>query len=137
MEACVDDLPTFVEPDVAFHGAILRASGNAFLGSLANLLGAAMHLTLTLSGSSTSARQGALAYHRDVAHLIAARDGEGAAAAMTRLLENAAGNLGRALQVERAAAINRRSSGGVLGPLPPGGAKVAGARGGRSARRRR
>ena len=97
------DLDETVEADVAFHMAIVAATRNPFLISIA----AAVRLLLSFSFAIRAGRTGTpipaaeLAQHRRIADAVLARDGPGAADAMRALLSESQRTLLAALSSNR------------------------------------
>lgn len=85
-----------LDADIAFHAAILLATGNSFLGALAPLIETALRQSIRLTNALRGDVVGDLAAHSRVFHAI--RDGEPIAAerAMRHLLEDVARALAEA-----------------------------------------
>jgi DNA-binding FadR family transcriptional regulator len=92
-----DSLPHDIErccaADVAFHAAVLRASGNIVLQQLVGTMGAALGNTFRLSTQLAASHERALAAHHVVLDCIRLRDPAGAKAAMLGLLNVARADL--------------------------------------------
>lgn len=73
--------------DQAFHTALLRASGNAFVASLTASVGAAITWTTFYKGAHSRQLRDSLPDHQHVYEAIARRDPSAARAAMAELVE--------------------------------------------------
>jgi DNA-binding FadR family transcriptional regulator len=101
MEKVVDDGERFAEPDLAFHQAILRMTGNELIGSLAALIETALLMSFRLSNDNPSGQRHSMPLHREVARNIATGDGEGARRALSALLDQAEEDVRRAIAARR------------------------------------
>lgn len=79
----------YIEPDIAFHCAILRATGNQFLAGLGKLIAAGLRLSFRQSWSRPETRDRAMLEHEAVLDAIRSGDAHGAEDAMRKLLRNA------------------------------------------------
>ncbi len=77
-------------PDLAFHQAILDATGNEFLSAFGSLLESALVGSFQLSSYSLKVFRTSLPGHREVLDAIEAGDGEHARSAMLNLLRDSA-----------------------------------------------
>ncbi|NAZ37846.1 FadR/GntR family transcriptional regulator [Rubellimicrobium sp. CFH 75288] len=100
-----------LDADVAFHGAIIRASGNRFLAALAGVSETALRATVKLSVRRPGGLPYSLPQHAAVLEAIAARDPAGARTAMESLILNAQSD----------AVAQARASRLPAGPRPPEG----------------
>ncbi len=90
MFACVDgmagagDTADFALSDLDFHRAVAEASGNPFMASISGLVDLALATAFTISSpvDDSEAREMTVGHHRRIAEAIAARDADGARAAM-------------------------------------------------------
>jgi DNA-binding FadR family transcriptional regulator len=82
-----DDDP--LTSDIAFHVAILEASGNRFYAQLRGLIEAALRTSIRLTNRRKGVRLASVADHQRVADAIFASDAEAASAAMRHLMEEA------------------------------------------------
>jgi DNA-binding FadR family transcriptional regulator len=73
--------------DQAFHAALLRASGNAFVASLTASVGAAVTWTTIYKGTRSRQLRDSVPDHQRVYDAIASRDPRGARAAMAELVD--------------------------------------------------
>ena len=89
MEASVNSLEAFIPHDLAFHEHIAKASDNEFLGALSNVIRDSVLTTMIVLQVPEKIRKSRLELHRAVCEAIAARDGDRAATAMRRLVEEA------------------------------------------------
>lgn len=101
MDAVADDGDRFAGPDLLFHQAILRMTGNELIGSLAALIETALLMSFRLSISSAILQRHSMPLHRKVVRCIAGGDGEGARKAMLVLLKHAEEDVHRAVSVSR------------------------------------
>ncbi|GAB5378233.1 MAG: FadR/GntR family transcriptional regulator [Acuticoccus sp.] len=105
METSVGSLRQFIGPDLRFHEEIHKASQNQFLTALGRLVSEAVLTLMVVVQVDETMRRARLDLHRAVFENIRDRDPDGAAQAMTALLEEARSDLALALRVrtERAA----------------------------------
>ncbi|MBP7649358.1 MAG: FadR family transcriptional regulator [Phenylobacterium sp.] len=75
-----------LESDIAFHVAILRASGNRFLVQMRDLIDVALRTSIRLTNRRKGVRLASIAGHQKVADTILAGDAEGASRAMRELM---------------------------------------------------
>ena len=75
-----------LESDIAFHVAILRASGNRFIAQLRDLIDAALRTSIRLTNRRKGARLASIAGHQRVSDAILAGDADGAGQAMRELM---------------------------------------------------
>jgi DNA-binding FadR family transcriptional regulator len=73
--------------DQAFHAALLRATGNAFVASLTAGVGAAVTWTTFYKGTHSRQLRDSLPDHQHVYDAIARRDPQAARSAMTELVD--------------------------------------------------
>lgn len=103
MESAGQDVSAFMEADLAFHIACLRASGNVFLLPIAHAIRTAMATSLKITNSDPAANHAvSLPLHRAVLDAILARKPKAAIAAMTRHLDDTK---------KRREALGRRNAG--------------------------
>jgi len=76
------------EADLAFHTAILRASGNRFFGALVSLIGTALLLSFRVTNAARRDKVGDLRAHRLVLKSIERKDPRAAGGAMQELLDD-------------------------------------------------
>jgi DNA-binding FadR family transcriptional regulator len=91
MEAAAADpgLGGYVEADIAFHRALLDASGNRLLGSLGRAVDIALEHSFLVSTRAPGAVDASLPGHRAVVRAVEARDPAAAAAAVLAIIEAA------------------------------------------------
>ncbi|WP_246806514.1 FadR/GntR family transcriptional regulator [Rhizobium lusitanum] len=89
MEKAGDDGERFAIPDLAFHQAILRMSGNELIGSLAALIETALVISFRLTDDNPQGQHHSLPLHRDVVESITARDPDSTSKALIILLDQA------------------------------------------------
>ncbi len=106
------DIVACCAADVAFHRAIMQASHNAVLQQLIGTIQAALGNVFRLTTTNGTSHERTLSAHAQVLDCIRLRDAEGARAAMTGLLEVAAGDLAPLLET-------------ALRDQPPGSASTA------------
>jgi len=82
--------------DIAFHVAIMRASGNRFYLQLCDMIDTALRITIRTTNFIKGVRLASIADHRKVADAIVAGDAAGAEAAVTVLIEEALALIERA-----------------------------------------
>ena len=75
-----------LESDIAFHVAILRASGNRFLAQMRDLIDVALRTSIRLTTRRKGVRLASIADHQKVSDAILAGDAEGASRAMRELM---------------------------------------------------
>jgi DNA-binding FadR family transcriptional regulator len=75
-----------LESDIAFHVAILRASGNRFVSQLRDLIDAALRTSIRLTNRRKGVRLASIADHQKVADAILASDHHAASRAMYDLM---------------------------------------------------
>jgi GntR family transcriptional regulator, galactonate operon transcriptional repressor len=92
-DAIPADLAACRDADVAFHRAVIAASGNEVLSSLAGTIEAALRAVFLVTNRLMDRQSAALASHREVMERIRFRDEAGAVAEMNRLLDVAAEDL--------------------------------------------
>lgn len=97
MEKAGDDGGRFAVPDLAFHQAILRMSGNELIGSLAALIETALVISFRLSDDNPQGQSHSLPLHQQVVESIAKRDPNAASKALVCLLDQAEEDVRRAL----------------------------------------
>jgi DNA-binding FadR family transcriptional regulator len=92
MYGCSANRQGFTKADLAFHQAILEASGNPFLQSIGSVIGAALATSFTISSpvSSDDRFQQVMRQHQAVFDAIEQQDPPAASGAMTDLIVQAA-----------------------------------------------
>ena len=85
----------YVEADIAFHRALLDASGNRLLGSLGRAVDIALEHSFLLSTQTPGALEASLPGHRAVVEAVEARDPVAAAAAVLAIIESAEQDIAR------------------------------------------
>jgi DNA-binding FadR family transcriptional regulator len=100
MYQCEKSRQGFTKADLAFHQAILEASGNPFLQSIGSVIGAALATSFTISSpvSSDAQFKRVMRQHQNVFEAIKARDPQAASDAMSTLIIQAA----ERVQIKRA-----------------------------------
>jgi DNA-binding FadR family transcriptional regulator len=101
MERVADDGERFTVPDLAFHQAILRMTGNELMGSLAALIETALLMSFRLSNDNPRGNRHSMPLHRKVAARIAAGDGPGARRALLALIDEAEVDVAQAIAVRQ------------------------------------
>ncbi|MFJ9721650.1 FadR/GntR family transcriptional regulator [Streptomyces sp. NPDC101209] len=79
----------YVEADIAFHRALLDASGNRLLGSLGRAVDIALEHSFLVSTQTPGAAAASLPGHRAVVAAVEARDAAAAASAVLAIIEAA------------------------------------------------
>jgi DNA-binding FadR family transcriptional regulator len=82
------------EGDVAFHQAIIKASGNMFVAQFGGAVRAALYHTIYLSGKEAINQPGSIENHRQVVNAIENRDARSAYTIMIRILDMTISDLG-------------------------------------------
>lgn len=98
MEATADDSDRFAGPDLAFHQALLRYTGNELIASLAGMVEMALLISFRLSDDNYGGQRHSLPQHRAVLERIEAHDEEGARLAVIELLNDAEADVRRVLE---------------------------------------
>ncbi|MFE7034481.1 FadR/GntR family transcriptional regulator [Streptomyces sp. NPDC057621] len=93
--AAEPDRSGYVEADIAFHRALLDASGNRLLGSLGRAVDIALEHSFVVSTQTPGAVEGSLPGHRAVVRAVETRDPEAAAAAVLAIVEAAEREIAR------------------------------------------
>jgi DNA-binding FadR family transcriptional regulator len=93
--AIPDDIEACCEADIAFHTAVIAASGNIVLKGLVGTIEAALRAVFLITNQLMSAQSKALASHAEVLEEIRLRNGAKARQAMHKLLDIAADDLGQ------------------------------------------
>lgn len=97
------------DADLAFHSALIRASGNRFLIQMAPIVEAILDTSFTLSTETIEEASGSLPDHRTLLDAIQAGDGDGAQRHLTRIIESARVDILAHLDVQsRQSAASRR-----------------------------
>lgn len=78
-----------LEPDIAFHVAVLRASGNRFYSELRDLIDTALRFSIRMTNRRKGVRLASVADHKRVSDAILARDAQEAETAMRVLIQEA------------------------------------------------
>jgi DNA-binding FadR family transcriptional regulator len=80
-----------VASDIAFHVAVLHASGNRFYAQLSELIETALRFSIGVTNNLRGRRHASSPDHRKVSDAILAGDAPAAEAAMRALIEEALG----------------------------------------------
>ena len=80
-----------LEPDIAFHVAVLNASGNRFYSQLRELIDTALRFSIRMTNRHKGVRLASVSDHKRVSDAIMAGDALEAEAAMRELIEEALG----------------------------------------------
>lgn len=100
-----DDDP--LDSDIAFHVAVLKASGNRFYAQLSDLIATALRFSIRTTNRQKGVRLASVADHKRVADAILAGKSRLAEDSMRRLIEEAIDLMGAQKPRGRAAAGNR------------------------------
>jgi DNA-binding FadR family transcriptional regulator len=84
-----DDDP--LTSDIAFHVAVMKASGNRFYEQLCDMIDTALRISIRMTNHLKGVRQASIADHKKVSDAIIMGDGEAATAAMQVMIEEALG----------------------------------------------
>jgi len=95
-----------LEPDIAFHVAVLRASGNGFYSRLSELIEAALRFSIRMTHRQTGVRS--VAEHKKIFDAIIAGDARRAEAAMQALILDAMAQIKKAELSAASSAPRRR-----------------------------
>ncbi|MBZ6075059.1 FadR/GntR family transcriptional regulator [Microvirga puerhi] len=96
MARCRDDRRGFTRSDLAFHQAILEASGNPFLQSIGSVIGAALATSFDVSSPVSSVERFTVVMrlHQAVFDAIERKDAAGAGHAISTLIVQTAARVG-------------------------------------------
>lgn len=83
------DLASYIEADLMFHDAVLRACGNPFIQQLSGALSEVLKVSFTASSDPWGPDRRALALHQALLDAIAARSAVGADSAVLALIARA------------------------------------------------
>jgi len=89
MVATDDSSEASLAADIAFHVAVLRASGNRFFAQLRELIESTLRFSIRATNSYKGVSRASIADHKKVSDAIMAGDAERAEAAMRELIEEA------------------------------------------------
>ncbi|MEJ0058530.1 MAG: FCD domain-containing protein [Terricaulis sp.] len=78
-----------MESDIAFHVAVLRASGNPFYAQLRELIETALRFSIRRTNAYKGVTLASVLDHKRVSDAIAAQNSEGAERAMRALIQEA------------------------------------------------
>jgi DNA-binding FadR family transcriptional regulator len=95
MALSAHDATLYADPDRRFHKAILVATGNDVMVAFAALTEAALGIFVRIASRHAGAPGASLPLHLAILEAIRSRDGEGARAAMTVLLDRTSRNVRR------------------------------------------
>ena len=84
-----DDGLRFIDPDIRFHLAILKAVDNSLIRALGGVIETALTTTMRLSLDNPRGQRHSVPLHRAVHDALGRGDAEAARAAMTRLIDGA------------------------------------------------
>jgi len=101
MEEAGNDSDLWIDPDLRFHQAIIRATGNELLWPLGAIIETALATSFRLSSAQWDGPIHSLPLHWAIFDAIRKRDAAAAQAAMHRLLDGAADDVRRALADDR------------------------------------
>jgi DNA-binding FadR family transcriptional regulator len=101
MEAAGNDSDLWIDPDLRFQQAIIRATGNELLWPLGAIIETALATSFRLSSAHWNGPIHSLPLHRAILEAIRKRNPDAAQAAMHRLLDGAADDVRRALANKR------------------------------------
>jgi GntR family galactonate operon transcriptional repressor len=93
-----EDLDAWIEPDLRFHAVLLQATHNELLEQLTTIVGSVLRTLFTFSSRPPGTFIRAAPMHVAIVEAVRGRDPEAAEAAVLRLLDDTAKNVGRALR---------------------------------------
>jgi DNA-binding FadR family transcriptional regulator len=96
MQQAGNDSERWIEPDLRFHQAIIRATGNELLWPLGSIIETALATSFRLSSADWDGPVHSLPLHKAILDAIRRHDPQAAAVAMNRLLADAATDVRRA-----------------------------------------
>jgi len=96
MQAAAQGEDDPLESDIAFHVAVLHATGNRFYAQLEGVTSAALHISIRFTNTYKGVRLADVAAHKKVLDAIAARQPQRARAAMESILSEVLDLLGEA-----------------------------------------
>jgi DNA-binding FadR family transcriptional regulator len=99
-----------LESDIAFHVAVLQASGNRFYAQLSELIESALRFSIKLTNRYKGVRLASVADHKKVADAILAGKADAAATAMRHLIQEALDLIKAEQAGEFNSAITRRTN---------------------------
>jgi DNA-binding FadR family transcriptional regulator len=110
MRLAGDDGERIAEPDLRFHRAIIRASGNRLFSSLAPVIGAALSVNFRLVSETPRGHTHSMPAHERVLRAIEQGDATAARLAMQQLIEDSQRDVRdvRSLRNRRRPQITRR-----------------------------
>lgn len=110
MKRAGNDSERWIDPDLRFHQAIIRATGNELLWPLGAIVETALTASFRLSSAHWDGPVHSLPLHKAILDAIRRRDAAGADTAMRRLLDAAAADVRRALTNGRPRSSRRSRS---------------------------
>lgn len=112
MAAAGNDSELWLDPDLRFHQAIIRATGNELLWPLGAIIETALATSFRLASARWDGPGHSLPLHKAILDAIRGRHADAASAAMHRLLDSAAEDVRRAIANSRAKPQSRRAKAG-------------------------
>jgi GntR family galactonate operon transcriptional repressor len=100
MEETLEDNPSFIDADLAFHAAILAASRNELLQQMGRTNGLALRVSRLVTGTVPGGFAVAMPMHQRIFEAIRDRDAQAAESGMRALLQRTAVDVDWALQQE-------------------------------------
>lgn len=101
MARAVEGAGDYTSADLAFHTALIAASGNRFLVQMEPIVAGILRMSFSLSTENMEEARGSLPDHRLLFEAIRDRDGEGARARLARIIELAGEDIMRHLRERR------------------------------------
>jgi GntR family galactonate operon transcriptional repressor len=86
----------YIEADLQFHGAVVRACGNQFISQLENALSSVWRTSFQASSDAWGPDAKALALHKALLHSLETRDAQGAEDAVLKLIARATARIAAA-----------------------------------------
>jgi DNA-binding FadR family transcriptional regulator len=111
MQQAGNDSDRWIEPDLRFHQAIIRATGNELLWPLGSIIETALATSFRLSSADWDGPVHSLPLHKAILDAIRRKDAEAASAAMGRLLADAAADVRRTIAGNRPKAAAKGARG--------------------------
>ena len=93
MKDHINNMDIYLSSDLAFHIAILKATGNPFFSPIANVVETALQTSLEMTNQDAKANALSVPLHEEICKAIVARDPKRARSAMIKHMEDTAGRL--------------------------------------------
>jgi DNA-binding FadR family transcriptional regulator len=116
MKSAADGEDDPLESDIAFHVAVLHATGNRFYAQLEDVINAALRFSIRLTNSVKGVPQADVDLHEKVLDAIEAGDSSKARAVMESIITEVLDLIGKARRKAKAATSDTRANAGRGGP---------------------